>query len=42
MGLPATVKEEDVSDHYKFVFGQLAFVKDPDVSLTGVIKFGEC
>lgn len=32
MGIPALVKSEDVDEGYKFVFRQLAFVRDPDVS----------
>jgi lactoylglutathione lyase len=32
MGVPP-IKDEDVDEGYKFVFRQLAFVKDPDVSI---------
>lgn len=36
MGLPGVVVKGgfgEVSEGYKFVFGQLAFVRDPDVSI---------
>lgn len=32
MGVPEFVKDEDVAEGYKFVFRQLAFIVDPDVS----------
>lgn len=31
-GVPSSVKSEDVVEGYKFVFRQLAFIVDPDVS----------
>lgn len=38
MGVPEFVKDENVAEGYKFVFRQLAFIVDPDVSLL-IISF---
>lgn len=42
MGVHGLKNEESVVEGYKFVFRQLAFVLDPDVSLSLSLTLGEC